>query len=757
MILCGASAYPREIDFKKFREIADECGAILMADIAHISGLVATGLHVAPFEFCDVVTTTTHKSLRGPRAGMIFYKYSKKIPDIKERIDMAVFPALQGGPHNHQIGALAVQLKEVCSPAFKAYSQKVIANCKAMAKRFMELGYKLATNGTDNHLILLDVRPLGLTGSKVEKVCELSEISVNRNAVHGDVSALSPGGVRIGSPAMTTRGCTEEDMATIANFIDRCIKICLSVQKEKGKKLKDFLMGLDANPEIKELRHEVEEWASKFGYPEPGIPMPAPCAPWAPSDSKVKDIGLAEFGRKELDLAEVEMPGLMACRSEYGFKQPLKGLNISGSLHMTIQTAVLIETLSALGAKVRWASCNIFSTQDHAAAAVAKAGTSAVFAWKGETLPEYWWCTEQMLTWSDTDGPDQIVDDGGDATMLIHKGREYEATYAKTKQLPDPASTTNAEFKCVLQIVRDSIQVDPTKWTRMAAYCKGVSEETTTGVHRLKEMAAKGELLFPAINVNDCVTKSKFDNVFGCRHSLPDGIMRATDVMLGGKRCLICGFGDVGKGSAASLRGQGARVCIAEIDPICALQACMEGYQVVTMDSCVSEMDIFVTTTGNFNIITLEHMKKMKNNAIVGNIGHFDNEIQMAELEGFPGIKVENIKPQVDRFEFPDGHGIIVLASGRLLNLGCATGHPSFVMSCSFTNQTLAQLDLLDNWKGKKKYENQVYLLPKELDEKVARLHLGAIGAKITDLTAEQAEYIGVSAQGPYKPDTYRY
>jgi adenosylhomocysteinase len=362
-----------------------------------------------------------------------------------------------------------------------------------------------------------------------------------------------------------------------------------------------------------------------------------------------------------------------------------------------------------------------------------------------------------MLTWSDSDGPDQIVDDGGDATMLIHKGKEYEATWAKTKQLPDPASTTNAEFKCVLQIIKDSIQRDATKWTRMAAYVKGVSEETTTGVHRLKEMAAKGELLFPAINVNDCVTKSKFDNVFGCRHSLPDGIMRATDVMLGGKRCLICGFGDVGKGSAASLRGQGARVCIAECDPICALQACMEGYQVVTLDSVVSEMDIFVTTTGNFNIITLEHMKKMKNNAIVGNIGHFDNEIDMEGLEGLAGIKVENIKPQVDRFEFPDGHGIIVLASGRLLNLGCATGHPSFVMSCSFTNQTLAQLDLLDNWKVSKKYANQVYLLPKDLDEKVARLHLGAIGAKITELTAEQADYIGVKVQGPYKPDTYRY
>merc|ERR1711896_41870 len=400
---------------------------------------------------------------------------------------------------------------------------------------------------------------------------------------------------------------------------------------------------------------------------------------------------------------------------------------------------------------------NIFSTQDHAAAAIAKAGTSSVFAWKGETLAEYWWCTEQMLTWPGANGPDQIIDDGGDATMLIHKGKEFEEKFAKDGSLPDPNSTSNPEFKCVLQTIKDSIGVDPKKWTKMAAVVKGVSEETTTGVHRLKEMADKGELLFPAINVNDCVTKSKFDNVYGCRHSLPDGIMRATDVMIGGKRALVCGYGDVGKGSAASLRGQGARVCIAEIDPICALQACMEGYQVVTLDAVVSEMDIFVTTTGNFNIITLEHMKKMKNNAIVGNIGHFDNEIQMAELEGFPGIKVENIKPQVDRFEFPDGHGIIVLASGRLLNLGCATGHPSFVMSCSFTNQTLAQLDLLDNWKGKKKYENQLYLLPKELDEKVARLHLGAIGAKMTDLTAEQAAYIGVNVQGPYKPDTYRY
>merc|ERR1712193_469607 len=380
-----------------------------------------------------------------------------------------------------------------------------------------------------------------------------------------------------------------------------------------------------------------------------------------------------------------------------------------------------------------------------------------VFAWKGETLAEYWWCTEQMMTVPGADGCDQLVDDGGDATLLIHKGKEYEEKFAKDGSLPDPASTDNAEFKCILELLKESIQADKTKYSRMSKVCKGVSEETTTGVHRLKEMAAKGELLFPAINVNDCVTKSKFDNVFGCRHSLPDGIMRATDVMLGGKRCLICGFGDVGKGSAASLRGQGARVMIAEIDPICALQACMEGYQVVTLDSVVGEIDIFVTTTGNFNIITLEHMKKMKNNAIVGNIGHFDNEIQMSELEGFPGIKVENIKPQVDRFEFPDGHGIIVLASGRLLNLGCATGHPSFVMSCSFTNQVLAQLDLLKNWKETKSYKNDVYLLPKELDEKVARLHLPALGANLTTLSKDQADYISVKVEGPYKPSTYRY
>merc|ERR1712141_818508 len=440
-----------------------------------------------------------------------------------------------------------------------------------------------------------------------------------------------------------------------------------------------------------------------------------------------------------------------------GPAQPFKGLNINGSLHMTIQTGVLIETLAALGATVRWASCNIFSTQDHAAAAIAKAGTATVFAWKGETLPEYWWCTEQMMQVPGHDGCDQLVDDGGDATLLVHKGKEFEGKFAKDGTLPDPSSTENAEFKCILQLLKESIKIDKTKYTRMAAKCKGVSEETTTGVHRLREMAAKGELLFPAINVNDCVTKSKFDNVYGCRHSLTDGIMRATDVMIGGKRALVCGYGDVGKGCAFALRGAGARVLITEIDPICALQACMEGFQVVTMEEVVSEIDIFTSATGNFNIITLEHMKKMKNNAIVGNIGHFDNEIDMAGLEGMSGIKVENIKPQVDRFVFPDGHGVIVLASGRLLNLGCATGHPSFVMSCSFTNQVLAQLDLLKNWQETKAYKNDVYLLPKELDEKVAALHLPALGAELTILSKEQADYIGVKAEGPFKPNTYRY
>jgi len=475
------------------------------------------------------------------------------------------------------------------------------------------------------------------------------------------------------------------------------------------------------------------------------------------TDSKVKDMGLAEFGRKELTLAEHEMPGLMASRKEYGPGQPFKGLNINGSLHMTIQTGVLIETLAALGAKVRWCSCNIFSTQDHAAAAIAKAGTSAVYAWKGETLPEYWWCTEQMMTIPGQDGCDQLVDDGGDATLLMHKGKEFEEKFAKDGSMPDPNSTTNPEFKCVLQLIKDSIPLDKTKWTRMAKACKGVSEETTTGVMKLREMVTRGELLFPAINVNDCVTKSKFDNVYGCRHSLPDGIMRATDVMIGGKRCLVMGYGDVGKGCCFALRGAGARVLVTEIDPICALQACMEGFQVVKMESVIGEIDIFTSATGNFNIVTVDHMAKMKNNAIVGNIGHFDNEIDMAGLEAVKGIKVDNIKPQVDRFVFPDGHGIIVLASGRLLNLGCATGHPSFVMSCSFTNQVLAQLDLLKNWKETKTYKNDVYLLPKSLDEKVAALHLPSLGAELTVPTQDQADYIGVKMTGPFKGDHYRY
>jgi len=417
---------------------------------------------------------------------------------------------------------------------------------------------------------------------------------------------------------------------------------------------------------------------------------------------------------------------------------------------------VLIETIAALGAKVRWCSCNIFSTQDHAAAAIAKAGTSTVFAWKGETLPEYWWCTEQMMTVPGQDGCDQLVDDGGDATLLIHKGKEFEAKFAKDGSLPDPATTDNAEFKCILQLLKDSIPADKTKYTRMAAKCKGVSEETTTGVMKLKEMVVKGELLFPAINVNDCVTKSKFDNVYGCRHSLPDSIMRATDVMIGGKRALIAGYGDVGKGCAFAMRGCGARVFVTEIDPICSLQACMEGFQVATLEAVVGEIDIFVSCTGNFKIITLEHMKKMKNNAIVGNIGHFDNEIDMAGLESFPGIKRQNIKPQCDRYEFPDGHGVIMLAEGRLLNLGCATGHPSFVMSCSFTNQAIAQLEL---WNERKsgKYEKKVYVLPKHLDEKVAALHLDKIGVKLTKLSAEQAAYINVPVEGPYKPAAYRY
>jgi len=470
---------------------------------------------------------------------------------------------------------------------------------------------------------------------------------------------------------------------------------------------------------------------------------------------KVKNIEDADFGRRELQVAEVEMPGLMACRAEFGSKQPLAGCKIMGSLHMTIQTAVLIETLTSLGADVRWCSCNIFSTQDHAAAAIAR-DSASVFAWKGESLEEYWWCTDRALDFGDYEGPDMIVDDGGDATLLIHEGYKAEEEFAKSGTKPDPASTDNAEFKLVLTLIRDGLDKDPQRWHKIAKKMVGVSEETTTGVKRLYQMQANGTLLFPAINVNDSVTKSKFDNVYGCRHSLPDGIMRATDVMIAGKTAVICGYGDVGKGSAMAMKACGARVIITEIDPICALQACMEGFQVAPLEDVLSVADIFVTTTGNKDIIMVDSMKKMKNNAIVGNIGHFDNEIDMAGLEGFPGIKREQIKPQVDRFVFPDGHGIIILAEGRLLNLGCATGHPSFVMSCSFTNQAVAQLDL---WAEKTsgKYENKVYVLPKHLDEKVARLHLDHLGAKLTKLTPSQAAYIDVKVEGPYKPANYRY
>src|ERR671915_136972 len=428
------------------------------------------------------------------------------------------------------------------------------------------------------------------------------------------------------------------------------------------------------------------------------------------TDYKVADIGLADFGRKEIELAEHEMPGLMALREEFGAAQPLKGARITGSLHMTVQTAVLIETLVALGADVRWASCNIFSTQDHAAAAIAAAGIP-VFAWKGETLEEYWWCTEQALTWPGHDGPNMILDDGGDATLLVHKGAEFERAGA----VPDPEFADSEEFRVVLSLLQRTVGEDPQKWTRMGEGVKGVTEETTTGVHRLYQLAEQGELLFPAINVNDSVTKSKFDNLYGCRHSLIDGINRATDVMIAGKTAVICGYGDVGKGCAESLRGQGARVIVTEIDPICALQAAMEGYQVLTLEDVVETADIFITATGNKDIITADHMARMKHQAIVGNIGHFDNEIDIAGLERIPGVERVNVKPQVDEWRFPDGHSIIVLAEGRLLNLGCATGHPSFVMSCSFTNQVLAQIELYT--KGDE-YQNDVYVLPKHLDEK---------------------------------------
>ncbi|MCP3662526.1 MAG: adenosylhomocysteinase [Gammaproteobacteria bacterium] len=475
-------------------------------------------------------------------------------------------------------------------------------------------------------------------------------------------------------------------------------------------------------------------------------------------DYKVKDIALADLGRKEIELAEVEMPGLMAVRKEYGAEQPLKGANISGSLHMTIQTAVLIETLQALGATVRWASCNIFSTQDQAASAIAAAKTANVYAWKGETIEEYWDCTNAMLTWPGNVGPDMLVDDGGDATLLIQDGVRFEKEFEKNKTLPDPESVENKEVKAIYRIIRESIQKgDAKRFHKMADKLVGVSEETTTGVHRLYKLAEKGELLVKAIDVNGSVTKQKFDNIYGCRHSLPDGIMRATDVMIAGKMAVICGFGDVGKGCADAMKAAGARVYVTEIDPICALQACMDGYHICPIEDIVDKADIFVTTTGNKGIIMASHMAQMKNHAIVGNIGHFDNEIDMDGLEKYPGIKRINIKPQCDKWQFPDGHSIIMLAEGRLLNLGCATGHPSFVMSNSFTNQALAQIDLWKERNSTKYEKGKVYLLPKILDEKVARLHLPALNAKLTILSQEQADYIGVPVEGPYKKDDYRY
>jgi adenosylhomocysteinase len=486
----------------------------------------------------------------------------------------------------------------------------------------------------------------------------------------------------------------------------------------------------------------------------------------ARTDFKVADLGLAEYGRNEIRLAEHEMPGLMATRREFADAQPLAGARIMGSLHMTVQTAVLIETLVALGAEVRWASCNIFSTQDHAAAAVVVGpdGTPEdprgvpVYAWKGESLEEYWWCAEQALSWpGDLDshpptptGPNMILDDGGDATLLVHKGAEFERAGA----VPDPAGAESDEFRIVLELLQRSLEQDPQRWSKIAAGIKGVTEETTTGVHRLYQFAESGQLLFPAINVNDAVTKSKFDNKYGCRHSLIDGINRATDVLIGGKLAVICGYGDVGKGCAESLVGQRARVVVTEIDPICALQAAMDGYQVARLDDVVGEADIFITATGNRDVITAQHMSRMKHQAIVGNIGHFDNEIDMAGLTKIPGIKRINIKPQVDEWVFGDGHSVLVLSEGRLLNLGNATGHPSFVMSNSFTNQVIAQIELYGHTDV---YEKRVYTLPKHLDEKVARLHLDALGAKLTELKPEQASYIGVPLEGPYKPDHYRY
>ncbi len=461
---------------------------------------------------------------------------------------------------------------------------------------------------------------------------------------------------------------------------------------------------------------------------------------------KVRDLALAEWGRKEIEIAEKEMPGLMSIRNKYAAEKPLKGARITGSLHMTIQTAVLIETLAELGAEVRWASCNIFSTQDHAAAAIAVAGIP-VFAWKGETLDEYWWCTNMALAFEGGKGPNLIVDDGGDATLLIHKGFAAENNPTLLE-----AKGSNAEEEVIMNLLRDTYVENPTKWHGFVADWKGVSEETTTGVHRLYQMMEKGELLIPAINVNDSVTKSKFDNLYGCRESLADGIKRATDVMLAGKVVVVCGYGDVGKGSARSMRAYGARVIVTEIDPICALQAAMEGFEITTVEDALAEGNIYVTTTGNKDVITVEHMQKMKDQAIVCNIGHFDNEIQVDKLNVLAGVQKIEIKPQVDKYLFPDGHSIFMLAEGRLVNLGCATGHPSFVMSNSFANQTLAQLDL---WKNN--YEVGVYRLPKYLDEEVARLHLEHIGVKLTKLTPEQADYISVSSDGPYKADHYRY
>jgi adenosylhomocysteinase len=475
-------------------------------------------------------------------------------------------------------------------------------------------------------------------------------------------------------------------------------------------------------------------------------------------DYFVKDLSLAEWGRKEIRLAEQEMPGLMAVQEELAASQPLKGQRIMGSLHMTIQTAVLIETLRALGAEVRWVSCNIFSTQDHAAAAVVVGpeGTPEnpqgvpVFAYKGESLEEYWEFTSRALDFGDGRGPTLIVDDGGDATLLLHKGVEFE----KAGRVPDPATADSEEYAVVLALLARVQREDPQRWRRIAPAILGVSEETTTGVHRLYEMEKAGKLLFPAINVNDSVTKSKFDNLYGCRHSIVDGLNRATDVMLAGKVAVVCGYGEVGKGCAQALKGQGARVVVTEVDPICALQAAMEGYEVKTVEDVVETADLFITTTGCFDVITAEHMSKMKDKAIVGNIGHFDNEIDMAGLKRIPGIERINIKPQYDEWRFPDGHSVLVLAEGRLLNLGCATGHPSFVMSCSFTNQVMAQVDLAAN---AGKYANQVFVLPKKLDEKVARLHLDKLGVKLTTLTPKQAEYLGVPIEGPYKPEHYRY